>query len=633
MSGICASVRWDGKPAEHSDLAPVLSALKTRGPDGSSLAIDGPAILGQSLLATTPEALVETLPLRHAPTGCVITADVRLDNREDLLATLDLESAGRVIGDGELILQAYLRWGTDCPVHLLGDFAFVIWDPRHRRIFAARDKVGMKQLIYHAKEGKVFACASDAMALLRHPDVPRRINEARIADAIEGFEAIDLTSTFFCDLFRLPPAHGLLIENGAMRSWRYWQLTPTSVVHRANDAAYAEALLDVLRQAVKARMRSPGPVGSMLSGGLDSGSVSAIAAELLLEAGAPPLQTFSAIDDDPECLESRAIRAALGIKHIDTQLVSLADAEEYRDEITRLNRNGSEPFDGHMPMIRALYRAASGRGLKVMLDGVAGDTTLPTGDVIAHLIRQGKPLAAWQEACAQERYWDGLIKAKTQFRLALRNAILPQWLNEWHYDRWREGEDHKADLASLVHPDLAARVDLPARRRMKNRNVRLERDCKPETQALRMLHPHIIVARERYDRVASDAGIEPRDPFLDTRVLEFCLTLPIEQIHKDGWSKLILRRMLAGRLPESVIWKTNRHHVGWRFVDLCTTPVADFDAVTQHQLFAFTRRKGNEHGGPGFAGTQQGSSDATLAYLAAWIDQWRKFSDEWDVKK
>jgi asparagine synthase (glutamine-hydrolysing) len=624
-------VRWDGKPAEHADLAPVLTALATRGPDGSRLAIDGAAILGHSLLATTPEALVETLPLRHTPTGCVITADVRLDNRDELLAQLDLAIAGRVIGDGELILHAYLRWGADCPVHLLGDFAFLIWDPRHQRVFAARDKVGMKQLIYHLDQGRLFACASDATALMHHPEVPHRINEARIADAIEGFEAIDLTSTFFCDVFRLPPAHSLLIEQGAMRIWRYWQLTPTSIIHRANDAAYAEALMDVLRQAVKARMRSPSPVGSMLSGGLDSGSVSVIAAQLLREAGAAPLKTFSAIDADPDCLESRAIRAALGIEHIDPQLVSIADAAEYREEITRLNRCGSEPFDGHMPMIRAIYRAAKSDGIKVMLDGVAGDTTLPTGDVIAHLIRQGKPLAAWQEARAQERYWDGLIKAKLQFRVAARNALLPRWLNELHYARWREAEDRKADLESMVHPDLAARVDLPARRRMMNRSVRVERDCRPETQALRMLHPHIIVARERYDRVASDAGIEPRDPFLDTRVLEFCLTLPIEQIHKDGWSKLILRRMLAGKLPDSVIWKTNRHHVGWRFVDLCTTPITEFDAVTQNQLFEFIHQKGSEDGGHGFAGTQQGSSDATLAYLAAWIDQWRKLSDDTEV--
>ncbi|MFY8193771.1 MAG: asparagine synthetase B, partial [Novosphingobium sp.] len=157
MSGICASVRWDGKPAEHADLAPVLTALATRGPDGSRLAIDGAAILGHSLLATTPEALVETLPLRHTPTGCVITADVRLDNRDELLAQLDLAIAGRVIGDGELILHAYLRWGADCPVHLLGDFAFLIWDPRHQRVFAARDKVGMKQLIYHLDQGRLFA--------------------------------------------------------------------------------------------------------------------------------------------------------------------------------------------------------------------------------------------------------------------------------------------------------------------------------------------------------------------------------------------------------------------------------------------------------------------------------------------
>jgi asparagine synthase (glutamine-hydrolysing) len=624
-------VRWDGRPADHADLATVLAALATRGPDGSSLAIDGLASLGHSLLATTPEALVETLPLRHAPTGCLITADVRLDNRDELLTQLDLAMAGRVIGDGELILQAYLRWGTDCPSRLLGDFAFVIWDPRHHRLFGARDKVGMRQLIYHAQEGKGFVCASDVMALLRHLDVPHRINEARIADFIEDFEGIDLTSTFFCDVYRLPPAHCLLIENGRLRLWRYWELTPTPIVRRSSDAAYVEALMDVLSKAVSARLRSPEPVGSMLSGGLDSGSVTAIAARLLHEAGARPLQTFSAIDNDPECPESRAIRASLGIANIDPEVVSLGDPGAFRDEVTRLTRESGEPFDANMVMIRAVYLAARRKGIKVMLDGVGGDTTLPTGNVIIHLMGKGRFRKAWQEAQAQERYWDGQIKATREYQLALKRVLLPGWLNTYRGRRWRASEDRKADLATLMSPELAERINLPERRRMQTRSIHVGYGCDPHSQALRMIHPHVVVARERYDRVAGDAGIEPRDPFLDTRVMEFCLTLPVEQIHEDGWSKLILRRMLSGKLPDSVIWKTNRHHVGWRFANLCTTPITEFDAVTQNQLFQFIRQKGSEDSGHGFAGTQQDSSGAALAYLAAWIDQWRKLHDDRDV--
>lgn len=125
MSAICAVLRLDDRPAQAEMAAPVLAALAARGPDGSRIAADGPLALGHALNATTPEARVEPMPLRHAASGCLISADVRLDNREELIAALGIDPSGRVIGDGELIIAAYLKWGIDCPTHLLGDFAFV----------------------------------------------------------------------------------------------------------------------------------------------------------------------------------------------------------------------------------------------------------------------------------------------------------------------------------------------------------------------------------------------------------------------------------------------------------------------------------------------------------------------------
>lgn len=135
MSGIWAILRLDGGPPEGADR--MAARLARRGPDGQRAWQDGPIALGHALLATTPESLHESLPLRHEATGCVVTADVRLDNREELRTALGLPD--RMIGDGELILRAYLAWGECCPTRLLGDFAFAIWDPQPRRLLAARD--------------------------------------------------------------------------------------------------------------------------------------------------------------------------------------------------------------------------------------------------------------------------------------------------------------------------------------------------------------------------------------------------------------------------------------------------------------------------------------------------------------
>ena len=132
------------------------------------------------MLATTPELLIEPQPFEHPETGCVITADVRLDNREELIAALDVHRDP--VGDAEIILGTYLKWGGDCPNHLLGDFAFAIWDPRHKRVFCARDHSGMRQLYYHHKRGSRFLFATEARAILVLPQVPYHLNEGRIAD-------------------------------------------------------------------------------------------------------------------------------------------------------------------------------------------------------------------------------------------------------------------------------------------------------------------------------------------------------------------------------------------------------------------------------------------------------------------
>lgn len=570
MSGICASLRLDGQPALAEALGPVMAQLAERGPDRSAVLADGPVALGHALLATTPEALVEAMPWRHADSGCVITADVRLDNRDDLIAALAPDLAQRVIGDGELIALAYLAWGTDCLDHLLGDFAFVLWDPRSQRLFAARDQVGMRQLAYHHAPGKLFAAATDAHALLCHPDVPHRVNRARVADFLEQLEAIDYVTTWFDGLVRLPPAHALVVDDTGLRVWRYWELTAHALPSGWTDADYAAAFLETFTEAVRVRLRAPeGALGAMLSGGMDSGSVAAIAARLLAEAGAPSLVTFSGVDVLPDCKESACIRdAAAHIPHLDPQMVSIAEVDAFRDDLLRLTRNESDPFDGHMVLIRAIYIAAHRAGIKVMLDGVSGDTTLGTGDIIAYNVAKGRWRAAWDEAWLLERIWGRKeAPAATAFGRAVWRRFCPQWIRARRDRAWQAREADLAARQSIVSDSLAARVDMPARRRAFARHVAVGQGWGADTQARRMLHPFAIAGRERYDRVAGALGIEPRDPFLDVRLLKLAVSLPVDQLHAGGWPKLILRRAMAGLLPDSVRWKQGRDHVGWRFID------------------------------------------------------------------
>jgi asparagine synthase (glutamine-hydrolysing) len=607
MSAICAVLRLDGRPAQAEMAAPVLAALAPRGPDGSRIATDGPLALGHALNATTPEAQVEPMPLRHAESACLIAADVRLDNREDLIAAIGLDQRGRVIGDGELILAAYLKWGPDCPAHLLGDFAFALWDPRKRQLFAARDKVGMRQLVYHFAPGKLFA------------------------DFIQKMEAFDDASTFYVGLHRLPPGHSLTVTNGTLRLRRYWQLDPAPVIHRKDDADYEEAFLEVFTEAVRGRLRSAGGLGSMLSGGMDSGSVVAVAARLLQASGAPPLRTVSALRPDADCLESNAIREAMAMPHLAPLGVSTAAPEEFREEVAAMVRTCAEPFDGHMAMVMAVYAKARGAGINAMLDGVSGDTTLNAGNIVSWHMAAGRIGQAWQEARADERYWGHWLPARREFAKHLRRRLVPLPVREAIYAARLATGLAKPREPLLLDNAFAARIGFAARERQFRARVTTPDDQRPETRVHRMLHPYAIAARERYDRIAGACGIEPRDPFLDPRLLAFCLTLPPDRIKRDGWPKLILRRSMAGLLPDSLRWRTGRTHVGSWFVSACEAePHAALPNRLGASLCPFVDQEAVERLGALLPEYFAVASLTELRYLAAWISgiaQARKIGD------
>ena len=158
MSGIFGIINLDGTPVNKPDLQCMAATLQRRGPDATGIWHEGPVGLGHTMLWTTPESLHECPPVHNQRGDLVITADVRLDNRDDLIDALGLRgrSAGG-IGDQALILHAYDKWGEDCPTKLLGAFAFAIWDQPNQTLFCARDHFGIKPLIYHETPGRFFA--------------------------------------------------------------------------------------------------------------------------------------------------------------------------------------------------------------------------------------------------------------------------------------------------------------------------------------------------------------------------------------------------------------------------------------------------------------------------------------------
>lgn len=572
MSGLVGLYRLDGAPVSDEELAAMAEPLQPCGPDGTSLWRSGAVGLGLTLLATTPELQAEPQPVVHAATGCAVVADVRLDNREDLLAALG-PSAEPSLGDAGLILAAYLAWGEGCVARLRGDFAFVLWDPREGALLTARDPFGLRPLYYHWSAGRLFACASTVRSLLTLSDVPRQINEARIADfLVLHLEGIDHTSTFFSAVYRLPPAHAAWITPTGMRLWRYWAPEPPQAELRLpSDDAYAEAFLEVFTAAVRSRLRSVGPVGATLSGGLDSSSVTAVAAELLAAAGRGPLHTFSGVGPDPAaCPETRAIHAALAMPGLQPHLISYTELGRLMPELSALSWDLEEPFDNSLTIMRAVAILAQRAGVRVLLDGGAGDVVLTEGEAVARALRRGRWLAAYRHLQGLRRFhrsrrWVVRELARSA-RLALTPNPVRRLRRRWWPPNWGQREA-EAVRDSLINPRFAAQVRLGERLRQIYASYGETFGLLTGGQevARGLDNPYLASGRERYWRAVSPLGIEPRDPFLDRRVVDFCLALPDEQRIGSGWPKVLLRRAMAGRLPEAVRWRVGKEHLGWQF--------------------------------------------------------------------
>jgi asparagine synthase (glutamine-hydrolysing) len=543
MSGICGLFNLDDAPVAENGLAAMTAMLESRSPERSGQWRDGSVGLGHALLATTPELRFERQPFRHAATGCVITADVRLDNREELHEALEPGRPPDAVGDAELILLAYLDRGEPCVEHLLGDFAFALWDPRDRLLFCARDPFGLRPLDYHHVPGKRFVFASDPRAVLVVPQVPRRIDEGRLADfLIPELEMIDYTSTCFEGIQRLPAGHSLSITRDRKQVVEYWRPERAPEPEMRPDDAWAEGFIEAFTRSVEARLRAPvGAVGSMMSGGVDSGSVVAVAKDIAIAEGA-------------------------SMPAIQPTLVCANDLDEYMDTFL----GGIDaPFDGDFMILKAAYHAASEHGRRVVLDGAGGDIVLNEGGYILGLLRGGRLLQALGEIRGENAFWGGGVLA-TLLLSYLRAAYTPSILRSALAGPWNRRRVEALIAESLIDRDFAYGVDLAGRLERLRQTLPAGPLTDSPADRRRAVRPYIVAARERYARLAAATGVEARDPFLDRRVVEYCTALPARLLARDGWSKVLLREQMAGRLPEAVRWARGKPHLGWYF-NACVT--------------------------------------------------------------
>src|SRR6266581_5778826 len=280
MSGIVGIVNLDGAPVNRALLRRMTDFMSFRGPDAQQTWVDGNVGFGHTLLRTTEESEREYQPFTLD--GRVwIVADARVDAQDDLIGKLAArgEYIERGAADVELLLRAYRTWGEQCVDHLLGDFAFAVWDPSRRRLFCARDHLGVKPFFYaHVGETIVFSNTLDCVR--QHPLVSDRLNDLAIADFLLWDLNDDPATTSFHDIQRIPPAHCAIGSGSGLHMSRYWTLPIDGPIYFKRSGDYPDRFKELLEMAVRDRLRTK-KVAIFMSGGMDSSALAATACKIL----------------------------------------------------------------------------------------------------------------------------------------------------------------------------------------------------------------------------------------------------------------------------------------------------------------------------------------------------------------
>ena len=539
MSAICGICYSSGKTVSLARLEEMMHSMRHRGPDRSNVFIQGNIGLGQAMLCTTPESLKENQP--YTKGHLTIVADARLDNREHLLRELELSED---IPDSSIILSAYRRWEEHCPEELLGDYAFAIWDENKGRLFCARDHMGVRPLYYyrsldHGQE--TFAFASEIKALLQLPEVSKTLNEEMVANYLATvFE--DRGITFYKEIKRLPAAHSLMLPGQPVR---YWRLDPTRKIRYSSDEEYASEFLKIFQEAVRCRTRSAFPVGSTLSGGLDSSSVCCLASLALSDQG-KSLHTFSAIfPDAPKCDETPYIKEVLFRGNMEPHFIR-ADRVSPLGEIDKIFEELDEPY--WIPNLfwkRAVCQAAGQAQIRVLLDGFDGDTVISHGlFLLEEMFRSWR----WRSLLAELNALENTLKISPR-QLIWSRCVAPL-APGWFARIYKKLRKHTAyDYAKpFFNDDFAQRINLKNRLNVQN--------MIPKTSQDEMLHAlgdgFLQYLMEAADHIAGAFSVQYGHPFFDKRLVEFSLALPSHQRLRRGYSRWIMRQSLKGILPEKV---------------------------------------------------------------------------------
>ncbi len=536
------------------------------GPDGVALGFGKGAVLGLARLDISPEAVHEAPPGQDVSGGLLLTAAARLDNREELCDAFEIPRSEReTTTDGALVRLACRRWGEAAPEHLLGDWAFASWDERTRTLVLSRDQLGNTALYYHYRP-PLFAFSSDPQGLFALSSLERTIHEEKLASYLAIAPLAREEETPWREVLRLLPGNSLSVDPDRMLVRRYWEWTSSPSARGGRDEDHVEGFLERFRSAVTSRLRSHFPVGVSLSAGLDSGAVTALAAQALADRG-KSLTAFTSVPLHPashlvpggladEWPLARAVARRSGIAEhlaIDAAAVTPVAGIERAVAIHHAPQHAAV----NEYWIMALHGAARERGIGVMLTGQLGNGGVSWSggrDRILSLVASGrwddgrKAMALWRQR--HRRSWIGAVAHNLVKPVLRPYRELARRSSRWPSPPWSE--------VAAINPSFAERVRLGEALKASDPGWLSLRAIDPARERQLALFRNAAMAGPIWHATGAAFGMEVRDPTADVRLLEYCLNVPAEQDVFEGGERMLIRRAMEGLLPGEVQGNTLR---------------------------------------------------------------------------
>ena len=526
---------------------------------------DENAGLGLIHKISTEESVYDKQPYYSDDKKRIGIAEARLDNRDHLLHLLEIPNEQhKITGDTLLVFKAYEKWGETCARKLFGDWSFAVFDKHSKKLFLARDQYGITAL-YYCDTPNYFAFSGSKKMLLDLPGLSHEINSIQLAQIMIGWHGF-ADQTIYKKIMLLPPASFGHYENGNIKIHKYWDITETKDTRYKNDEEYVEAFREKFTNAVKSRLRSVSPVGIMLSSGIDSSSVAAIASqellinkkELFAYTAAPLFTDLTNLKPfqvgDESIVAQKFVSGLSNIKHNIVRSEEIKLSESLLLSLDILNtpvRN-----IGNMFWIFSIMQKAKENGIRTMLTGQGGNTTIsaPPGGYYREFIRKG-------------------------YRQSIKRNLPDKWLVS--FLKWKRKYQIDMD-ETFINKSFAAETEILKLAKKHGYHPGIFNS----SSLRKIIENRISFSNAQgdwfYDELGIHYGIDIYDPTYDFKLLEHCYSIPSDQFIRFGNDKYMIRRAMKGVLPDEILFSKKK---GVQACDLSPRLRSDF------QEFSFIMKR------------------------------------------